>query len=134
MRARLRVMRRIGLLLAASVGVLLLGCSPESSNPNKDAQPRSAASSPDDGTAEAVPNELDVTLTVGHCFVEPIHVAGRDWVTRRDLGYGGWVPKGFTEDGTFVVLNQTEATFLATGGAEVAFKVAPDPLLLRSCR
>jgi hypothetical protein len=76
-----------------------------------------------------------VTLAVGHCFVEPIHAAGRDWVTRRTyMGYGGGLPRGFTEGGRFSIVSRTEAKFVADGGAEISFKVAPDPLPTRFCR
>ena len=61
-------------------------------------------------------------------FVEPIRVAGREWVTRRTLvGYGGGLPRGFTEEGNFFVVSKTEAKFVADGVANLRFKIAPDP-------
>lgn len=84
--------------------------------------------------SEWAETERRVVLTVGHCFVEPIQVAGRTWVTKRAyLGYGA-LPRRFTRQGTFAVLDDSQATFIADGGAEVAFKVAPKPLPTRGCR
>jgi hypothetical protein len=81
------------------------------------------------------PLERRVTLTVGHCFIEPIRVEGTKWVTRRTyMGAGGGLPRRFTSEGTFTILSALEATFVADGGAEVAFKVAPKPLPTRGCR
>ena len=75
-----------------------------------------------------------VTLVVGHCYVEPVRVEGQTWITKRTLiGEGGGIPRDFTPEGTFVVLSGSAATFIADGGANVGFKVAPSPLQGRSC-
>lgn len=46
--------------------------------------------------AEATPVELEV----GHCWVEPVTVAGRTWdVIREDqFGWGGRIPRGIARD------------------------------------
>lgn len=85
--------------------------------------------------SDAIADGQRVTLDVGHCYVEPIRVGNRTWVTKRTLfGYGGGIPRHFTPEGTFVMRSATKATFIADGGAEVPFKLAPKPLPMRGCR
>ncbi len=50
------------------------------------------------------------------------------------MGYGGGLPEGFTEDGRFVIEEVDAALFVADGGAEIPFEVAPDPMPKHSCR
>ncbi len=115
--------------------LMLLGCSADDGGaPQAEGSSASSADGveqPSDEVAEG----RRVTLDVGHCYVEPIRVGNKIWVTRRTLfGYGGGIPRRFTPEGTFVVTSATEATFIADGGAEVRFKVAPKPLPVRGCR
>jgi len=131
-------MRARALLIAGIAGLVLLGCSPDSSTPAPVGTPtskRSGSLTGQDGHLHDEHAERRVTLEVGHCFVEPIRVAGQMWVTRRTyLGYGGGVPRRFMTKGSFVITRRSEAIFLADGGAHVRFKVAPTPLPTRGCR
>ena len=123
-------MRSLSAMLLTTV--LLVGCTPEP----KDAE----GTLPGEQDATAAPGQVEdagakVTLKVGHCFVEPLKVSGRRWVTRKAyVGYGGGLPQGFSENGRFVIEDATTARFIANQGAEILFKVAPDPMPQRICQ
>jgi hypothetical protein len=132
--ARHTLMRLLNLVPVTLVTALALGCSAAS----EDAGEEPAPSNGDSSVASAEPGQglgTSVTLAVGHCFVEPLRVAGREWVTKRlYVGYGGGLPRDFTEEGRFLIRSATTATFVADGGAQIGFKVAPGPLPQRGCR
>lgn len=125
-------MRRLNVLPALLAATLCVSCSA----PTTDAPRQSeTAELQPDRAGETPQTRTPVTLEVGHCFVEPVRIGGLEWVTRRPyVGYGGGLPKGFTEEGMFQVESGTSAVFIAEGGAEIRFKVAPDPIPERACR
>jgi hypothetical protein len=127
-------MRWLNIAHVPLVTLLVLACSAESGDAEKQLAPGTGASSAAPGEVGQDPG-ASVTLAVGHCFVEPVRVAGREWVTKRPyVGYGGGLPRGFTEDGRFLIESATSAVFVAEGGAEIGFKVAPNPMPQRPCR
>jgi hypothetical protein len=132
--ARHTLMRLLNLVPVTLVTALALGCSAES----EDAGGQPAPSYGDSSVASAEPGQCpgtSVTLAVGHCFVEPLRVGGREWVAKRPhVGYGDGLPRDFTEEGRFLIKSATTAAFVADGGAQIGFKVAPDPLPQRGCR
>jgi hypothetical protein len=127
-------MRLLYLVPVTLVTALALGCSVES----EDAGGQPAPSNGDSSVVSAEPGQgrgTSVTLAVGHCFVDPLRVAGREWVTKRPMvGYGGGLPRDFTEEGRFLIKSATTATFVADGGGQIGFKAAPDPLPQWGCR
>lgn len=75
----------------------------------------------------------EVTLVVGHCYIEPLHRVGIDWIEADTaLGTGGDQPENFSGKGTFTVVSETTATFTDELGLVVAFK--PDDGTPRWCR
>ena len=118
------------LVLAAA---LFAGCSANVSQTPAPTRTTDAAVA--EQATETVVDGQVVTLQVGHCFIEPIEVAGMSWVSRRTyVGYGGGLPRGFTPRGVFVVEDTARAKFVADGGGEIAFKPAPPRTPLLGCR
>ena len=75
----------------------------------------------------------EVTLVVGHCYIEPLRRVGLDWIEADTaLGTGGDQPENFSGTGTFTIVSQTAATFTDELGLVVAFK--PDDGTPRGCR
>ena len=138
--ARHTVMRSLNLVPSTLIVALAVGCSAAPGDAGE--QPAaskgdySSIASNEAGGANLLQRpRTGVTLAVGHCFVEPLRVAGREWVTQKPyVGYGGGLPRGFTEDGRFVIKSATTAIFVAEGGAQIEFKVAPGQLRQRGCR
>ncbi len=133
-------MRIVHLLAGGTTALLLVACSPGS--PGLSGAPEPEAPAPS-ASVEAAPEPAvsrartrRVTLTVGHCFIEPVQVAGRRWVTTRPyVGHGGGLPRGFTPEGRFVVASSgVEAWFVADGGARIRFEVRSDSPPLPACR
>lgn len=118
------------------VAVLTVVLSGACSSPDPRPVPGPGASPPPAAVQSGDPTPgRRVTLEVGHCFVEPVRVAGREWVTVEPyVGHGGGLPRDFTDEGVLRVESATSAVFLADGGAEIAFEVAPDPRPVRACR
>ena len=141
--ARHTVMRSLNLVPSTLIVALAVGCSAAPGDageqPAASKDDYSSLASNEAGRSEPPPApqapRTGVTLAVGHCFVEPLRVAGREWVTQKPyVGYGGGLPRGFTEDGRFVIKSATTAIFVAEGGAQIEFKVAPGQLRQRGCR
>lgn len=95
-----------------------------------------AASSTTTTTTTVDPEPLlteEITLVVGHCYIEPLHRVGIDWIEANTaLGTGGDQPETFSGNGTFTVISETTATFTDELGLVVAFK--PDDATPRECR
>jgi hypothetical protein len=129
---RQSIMRLPNVSLVLLAAALCSSCS----TTNQSVPSRSETTEPPAGAERETTQPGDrLTLQVGHCFVEPLALAGREWVTKRPyMGHGGGLPERFTDDGMFQIESATSALFIAEGGAEIAFKVAPDPLRVRGCR
>ena len=95
-----------------------------------------ASSTTTTATTTTEPDPLlteDVTLVVGHCYIEPLHRVGVDWIeSDTAVGTGGDQPENFSGTGTFTVVSETAATFTDELGLVVAFK--PDDGTPRGCR
>lgn len=67
-----------------------------------------------------------VTVTLGHCYINPIVIDGQEWVQRMErpgdsgVGTGSGTP-GFTGSGSFLVTGDAEALYMDGGGLKVPF-------------
>jgi hypothetical protein len=93
----------------------------------------------DDSTTTTTSAPISVTLALGHCYVEPVTIAGHPWVQRFEpgdtaIGQGGPVPPDFTGTGTITILSDTEARYEDQTGLMVPFVLDDGTLPPRECR
>ena len=102
----------IALLIAA-----LLGLGSSTASGSAAADPAPAA------------HERQVVLEVGHCWVEPVRVDGRLWGVplRRQVGWGGPLPRDWVGAGGVTVLSPHRATYLDDGGTSLPLRPADHP-------
>jgi hypothetical protein len=103
--------------------LLLLGtgaCTAEPSAPPREAATSSAPSADEgSGTATASSPERLVTLTVGHCWIDPVGFEGERWVAvmRDQFGWGGGdAPKAWEVRGMIMRESDSRSRYIDVGG------------------
>ena len=124
---RLMVMTMIRHARTISALVLVaaaLGCSVQSP-----ADDRPSSSSAKSGASGAPSTEQEVTLEVGHCFIEPLRAFGAAWgLTRADqFGRGDAQPSGFSGDGVATLTVEGTLLYVDQDGRELTFLPTSNP-------
>ena len=67
--------------------------------------------------------------SLGHCFVEPVRVAGQRWTLRRveQFGWGGGAPDQWKGTGTVIRLSDHLAIYKDRGGEVLRLLPVQDP-------
>lgn len=86
---------------------------------------------PDGGAASdrESPGTQTVTLSTGHCTVEPLRFDGRRWALpwHQQFGWGGGEPKGWAGTGTVERDSMNQVLYTDRGGAELMLIPSDSP-------
>lgn len=114
----------MALVTSVLLGMLAVGgCASEASPSGS-----SDATVAEHAAAQA-PAVAEVTLEVGHCWVEPVEFDGQTWRLRwtRQFGWGGGLPEPWQGTGVMTRLAEDRAGYVDNAGAELTFLPADDP-------
>ena len=80
-------------------------------------------------TSSTPSTEQEVTLEVGHCFIEPLRAFDEEWgLTRADqFGRGDAQPSGFSGDGVASLTAEGTLLYVDQDGRELTFLPASNP-------